>query len=174
MSLLRHRVARRAPAWIRNRIQRWRQKPGRLVAVLKNRNQRRHFQVQQDVVFEVFWKDQPLGQGPAASVFCHGQERLRFDCFGTEKGHYHVAYWCPPGSGENRLYFRERTREQQIERTVFEIQTNLDYYLRRIPDTRVRALQIDKNSLRAGCDWLRQQLLNLLQAAPWQVDGKAD
>ena len=62
------------------------------------------FKIQEDVLFQVYWKSLPIGTGPAVILKAFGQEILKFDCFGKEKGHFHVA-----PNYEFRIYFGEET-----------------------------------------------------------------
>ena len=100
------------------------------------------YPVQDHVCLTVFWKVLDIGRGPAASLYVHGFEVLKFDCFGGHQGHYHVALRGDEGASEFRLLLPEPTVEQQIDRMWFELTANLDYYLQRNPDPRVRKTRV--------------------------------
>ena len=117
--------------------------------------------VQPDVLLEVCWKDLAAGRGPAASLFVLGDEVLRFDCFGRDLGHYH-AELVQPERAERRLYFPEATVEEQVERALFELTRNLDYYLQRNPRREIRHLAVDRAGLEKACAEARVRLLGYL------------
>jgi hypothetical protein len=109
---------------------------------LKARNDMQCFKVDDKVNLSVFWKNIPIGCGPAICLFSHGKEILKFDCFGPSKGHFHITTvhpwkWNNLGR-ETRLYFIEQEITDQIERSIFELDKNLHYYLQRHPDPRIR------------------------------------
>lgn len=118
-----------------------------------------------DAHLNVYWKQLDIGHGPAVSVVVHEEEILRVDCFGPDDGHMHAAFFMP-GSGENRLYFPENTREAQIERAVFEITTNLRYYLDRAVDPRIRAVELDSDRVADAAEEARRIMMGYLQGVP--------
>ena len=102
--------------------------------------------VQEGLVIDVFWKSLQFGKGPALSVFIGGEEFAKFDCFGPDKGHFHLALFTPFPTSQYRIWFSEDLVAEQISRTIFEIENNLDYYLERAanPVSRNFELQQDK------------------------------
>jgi hypothetical protein len=87
------------------------------------------------LVFETYWKDVEAGRGPALIVWLDYRKILKFDCFGKERGHYHVALpaWARRSVEFDRIFLPEDTVEAQIERVVFELRQNLRYYLLHCP-----------------------------------------
>jgi len=143
-------------AWSENRHK------GRLRPNYEVRNDLRRISAGEGVRIEVFWKDLPIGRGPAASVFMLDEEILRFDCFGADDGHMHAAYFLPV-RGESRLRLRETTVEAQIDRTVFEIEHNLDYYQARNADPQIRQLQVDRERLHRAMTHARKLMCEFAQ-----------
>jgi hypothetical protein len=99
------------------------------------------FKIQDDVFFQVYWKSLHVGTGPAVILKAFGQEILKFDCFGKEKGHYHIA-----PNYEFRIYFVEETVSEQIKRTIKELETNGLRYLKMQRDPRIKALDLSTSS----------------------------
>ncbi|MGD2082062.1 MAG: hypothetical protein PVF91_03800 [Chromatiales bacterium] len=123
-----------------------------------------------DTRIEIFWKDLrgfrgadarlAEGVGPVLSFIVRGIEVMRFDCLGA-CGHYHVAMVRPDPTAEIRLWFRERTAPEQVERAAFELERNIDYYLPRNPLRSVRSAQIRRDEHRSRCSEARAAALAL-------------
>ena len=136
---------------------------------LASRHSRNNFPIS----VEVFWKDfrgirvaEPLegGVGPVLSVFAHDHEVLRFDCLG-ERGHFHAVFARIEPTTYNRLRFYETSQDEQVERSIFEITTNLAYYLDRNPEPQVRSsTSYDENTLGEVCASSRSAALHLLES----------
>lgn len=122
--------------------------------------------VQPGVYFVVFWKDIAFGKGPAVSLFVHDFEVLRFDCYGPGKGHYHAATFADSKAKQDRLLLFEDTAPEQIERAIFELTRNLDYYLERNPKRSVRTIVIDRDKLATACEMVRGRLHHFLETVP--------
>jgi len=101
------------------------------------------YDVQENLKVDVYWQATVFGSGPAFALSVFDQEVLKFDCFGEDDGHYHISFGDRVNVEENRLYFKEKTREQQIERSFFELKKNMGYYFQRHCDRRIRTIQID-------------------------------
>jgi hypothetical protein len=99
------------------------------------------FKIQENVIFQVYWKSFQVGTGPAVILKAFGQEILKFDCFGKEKGHYHIA-----PNYEFRIYFVEETVSEQIQRTIKELEINGLRYLKMQQDPRIKALDFSTSS----------------------------
>lgn len=91
---------------------------------------------------ELYWKSVDLGTGPAIILHVLDQYVMRFDCFGEKAGHAHLYLIEPEGHCESRLFLPEKTVEAQIERALFELSTNLDYWLSRHRHPSVRKTQL--------------------------------
>lgn len=128
-----------------------------------------------DTRIEVFFKDfsnakgpRALadGRGPVISLIVGGFEVIRFDCLG-DTGHYHIVFSRPDTNigknTENRLWFYENSIEDQIERAVFEIGTNISYYLQRNPKRQVRETDFDMATLNDICREARRTALALAE-----------
>ncbi|MEP2023210.1 MAG: hypothetical protein ABJH98_09285 [Reichenbachiella sp.] len=95
--------------------------------------------------FLVYWKILSIGKGPAVVLSALGQELLKFDCFGENRGHYHVM---PTYS--QRIFFYENTRMSQIQRTIKELRHNTVKYLKIHPKESIRKLTINQKLLERG------------------------
>lgn len=98
------------------------------------------------------------GSGPCVSLYCHGWEVLRFDCFGEEQGHFHITPFTPWSLRSRRVEFRERTMEDQIERALFELEHNLEFYLSLNARWKVRRIRVNAQALARGCAQARIRL----------------
>lgn len=123
------------------------------------RDKEERIEVQPGVWFVVFWKSLYVGTGYALSVYVYGHEVARFDCFGPGKGHYHLALAANRKAELDRIMFDVQSVPEQVERTLFELKKNLQYYLQRNPKRVVRALKLDQAKLDAACDEAREKML---------------
>lgn len=159
-SLLSSRNAlREAVKWSTNRH------GGRIRANPPSRHDLQVVPMGDDARLDVYWKDLDIGTGPAVSLVVRGEELLRIDCFGPDDGHMHAAFFMPAG-GEGRLYFPENTREEQIDRAVFEITRNLRYYLDRAVDPKVRETRLDPERVDAAAQEARRIMTGFLENVP--------
>lgn len=106
-------------------------KKGASIKKLKNQSNKRIIRndgtiipVQDGLSLEVYWKVLKIGKGPAVILKVYNREILKFDCFGNNKGHYHVY----PNSN-NRIWFFEDNAKDQIRRTRLELERNGPNYL---------------------------------------------
>ena len=77
----------------------------------------------------------------------YGEEIIKFDCFGKDRGHFHIALYTPGASNISRIFLPEPSIEEQIERAIFEIQRNIEYYMQRNTRRKIRKLRIDRNRI---------------------------
>jgi len=131
------------------------------------------YPISKESYLEVFWKALEIGRGPAVSLVVHGREVMKFDCFGGERGHFHIyygplAYLKDPS--RQRLYFYEKSIDEQIERSIFELRTNIFYYLERHPDAKIRGFKPDTEKLNEATllakDKMFQYIANSFAGAP--------
>jgi hypothetical protein len=116
-----------------------------------------------------FWLDQRIGGGGTGvcmSLFCHGYEVLRFDCFGKDSGHYHLSPLTLWPVRRRVLGFYEDTVEGQVEEALFQIDQNLDFYLQLNPRRCVRKLRVDRAARKQACDRARARLHEHLNGVP--------
>ena len=136
------------------------------------------YEIQPGAYLEVFWKVLTIGRGPAVSLYVHGEEVLKIDCFGAGKGHYHVnaRQWSRARPGiVQRIYLREPTVEAQIERAVFELQQNAPVYLQQNDDPRIRGFVMDPAKLREATEWMNTTMREYMRRVPQGPDrGQAD
>ena len=117
----------------------------------------------QDLVFmEVYWVAPPVGPGPGASIYIIDDEVMRFDCFGSDIGHYHFnirqSKFFPNGE-KTRILFPEGTVEQQIDNAAVQLRRNLDYGRGLNSDPKIRAVKIDQPAVDKASEWMRERLL---------------
>ena len=122
-----------------------------------------NIKIQDDVYFQVYWKELPIGKGPAVILYIYNKEILKFDCFGKEKGHYHIDFYKLNGAKENRIFFLEHSALEQIDRTVFELRTNLNYYLQRNKYQRIRDVHIEQNNLEKALVLVKSKMIEFLR-----------
>lgn len=125
------------------------------------------YELQEGCFLETYLNDQ-IGTdgrryfGPAANLVVHGSDILRFDCLGSPLGHYHVAAPYPYGIRKGlvgEIWFAEKTMEEQIDRTIFELQRNAGHYLRIHPRRKVRNTCLDRERLAAVCAAMKAKML---------------
>jgi len=120
---------------------------GRLAQNFPDRHDLLRIVVQEDLVIDVYWKSLRIGKRPALSLFVCGEEFAKFDCFGPDNGHYHLALFTPAVVRRHRIQFAERTVADQISRTIFEIGGNLGYYLERASSPAIRKFELQREAL---------------------------
>ncbi len=124
------------------------------------------YDIQPSAYVAVYWKSLPNGRGPGASLYVYDEEVLRLDCFGEGAGHYHANLntrgWQGTGD-ENRLFFREQTVPEQIERAAFELIRNAGYYLKRNHDLRVRHVTLNPQRLAEVADQMKAKMREYAQ-----------
>ncbi len=119
------------------------------------------YPVQDHAYIAVYWKDLPIGKGPAISLYVYNKEVFRFDCFGEGRGHYHTNLTQPSlaPSEDGRFYMSERTIKDQIERSIFELQTNTLNHLRKNFDPRVTFFKLDPVRMKNACREAKAKML---------------
>jgi hypothetical protein len=125
------------------------------------RRDRVRYEIGDAAYFEVFWKVLDIGRGPAVSLFIRDTEVMKFDCFGKGRGHVHIELRTGllKALAHHRLHLGEKTVEEQIERTIFELRMNLPYYLERHGDARIRAFQPTAERLHEVTARVRETML---------------
>ncbi len=123
--------------------------------------------VQDGVRLEVYWNTNPLGPGPAASLFVLDEEVLRVDCFGGKTGHMHInpvqanlplAWEITP-----RYFFPPDTVEGHIDRSLFELTMNTPAALKTNQLARIRRFPIQKTSLTDAALEMKAYMYELLR-----------
>ncbi|MDG2167184.1 MAG: hypothetical protein P8L44_04560 [Opitutales bacterium] len=129
------------------------------------RMDREDIPVCEGVYIQVYNKELRLGRGPACSLFMLDEEVLRIDCFGKGAGHLHIAFFLP-GSGENRLWMYEATVEEQVARAKFELHRNFRYYQARVPNPKIRALEIGRQEMKAASELAFEKMTRFIELFP--------
>lgn len=117
--------------------------------------------IQDHIFMEIYWVSEPVGPGPGASIYIHGDEVLRFDCFGSDVGHYHFnvrqSKFLPAGE-TTRIYFPSGSVEDHIENAVVQLRRNLDYGRGMNVDPKVRSIVIDQPAIDEAAILMRDRL----------------
>lgn len=127
------------------------------------------FAVPDNIELKVYWADRVNGTGPVMDVMAVGVKILRFDCFGKDAGHYHTELGNAFACKHHRIYFREESVEEQIDRSLFEVRTNLSYFLERHHNRRVRRLIIDSIKLDNTLSLVREKMMTMRSEDPLDV-----
>ncbi|GAC1658901.1 MAG: hypothetical protein NVS9B1_19900 [Candidatus Dormibacteraceae bacterium] len=109
---------------------------------------------------DVYWRDDDLGRGPAASLFVHGCEAVRLDCFGGDQGHLHL--WLD-GKVGRRWYFPPAPATEHVERAAFELARNHAMLLGVCRDPRLEGVKLQSARMEAAAQAAREALLSLLR-----------
>ena len=111
--------------------------------------------IQYGLYLLVFHKTIDIGFGSAVSVYINNFEYLKFDCFGFEKGHYHIY----DNVNNEIIYFSEKTCEEQINRIVFELTNNINLYLQKSNKKSIKNFIINMVSLLNKIDEMKNKML---------------
>jgi hypothetical protein len=122
------------------------------------------YQIQDNIFMEVYWVSDPVGPGPGASIYIHGDEVMRFDCFGSDLGHYHFnirqAKFVPAGE-LTRIFFPEGSVQDHIANAVVQLRRNLDYGRGMSLDPHVRSVVLDQKALDQAAQWMQTELVRI-------------
>lgn len=115
--------------------------------------------IQPNLELDIYWKDTgDVGIGPTVAVYIYEKEVLRFDCFGPDKGHYHIFTEYEEGQKNDRIFWRESSRIDQISRTLWDLEKNLDTLIQLVSDVRIRQFQINHSALESKLPIVRNHL----------------
>ena len=92
--------------------------------------------IQQNAYFLVYHKNIDIGFGLTVALYIYEKEFLKFDCFGSNDGHYHIL------NTEERLYFKEQTVYEQIAKAIYEL-NNISPYLACCRNIQIKNFQFD-------------------------------
>ena len=93
--------------------------------------------IQDNLYFLVFHKTLDKGFGSAVSLYINDYEFMKFDCFGENKGHYHIY-----SKINEEIFFTEKTCEEQIDKTCYFI-TNFTEFLNKSNRIDIKKFKID-------------------------------
>ncbi|MEQ9464038.1 MAG: hypothetical protein RJQ10_10275 [Haliea sp.] len=123
---------------------------------------------------DVYWLHGEAGRGPCASLIIAGDEVMRLDCLGRNRGHMHINLKQTRGfhnGGSARLYFREQSIAGQIERACFELEYNLPYALAVNGAGRIRRCRFSPGAVENAVAFLRAEMCALHACHPDAVGG---
>ena len=110
--------------------------------------------IQDNLYFLVFHKNLPIGFGSALSLYINNFEFLKFDCFGENKGHYHIYN----NKINEPIYFTEKTPEEQINKT-FELINNINLFLNKSNCINIQNFKIDMDTFLNNLDHIKNKML---------------
>ena len=110
--------------------------------------------IQDNLYFLVFHKNLPIGFGSALSLYINNFEFLKFDCFGENKGHYHIYN----NKKNETIYFTEKTPEEQINKT-FELINNINLFLNKSNIINIQNFKIDMDTFLNNLDHIKNKML---------------
>ncbi|MCG2590043.1 hypothetical protein [Rhodohalobacter sulfatireducens] len=117
--------------------------------------------IQPNLELVVYWKVLRIGKGPTAILQAFGNEIIKFDCFGKNDGHYHLA----PNIVE-RIFFEEETAFGQINKTAKELVNNSQTYLERQQEDHIRNIKIDQEKFSNAVEMAKKKMNFFLQTVP--------
>ena len=123
----------------------------------------------QDAYLIVHWSDfPPVGSGPSASLYVLQEEVMRIDCFGGVDGHMHFN---PEQDYLNnrldtartpRIYFPEGSRQDHVDRAVFELKRNVSAALAMNVLPAIQDYSFDFDELEAAAEQMGGLMTNML------------
>ncbi len=102
----------------------------------------------------VFHKTYNEGFGPAFSLYIGNKEFMKFDCYGENKGHYHIY-----NKNSQLIYFNEKTCEEQIDKSIDELLNNVNTYIKLSSDKKIKNFNINIEILKSKTDELKNKML---------------
>ena len=100
--------------------------------------------IQENAYFLVYHKDLDIGFGSTVGLYLYNTEYLKFDCFGEDKGHYHLFN----KKTDVRIYFTEKTVLEQINKAKHELTNNIQTYLHASNVKKIHDFQFDMDIFR--------------------------
>ena len=114
------------------------------------------YPIQDNVLLQVYWRDDVGGRGPAASLYVYDDEIMRFDCFGGDNGHCHFNLRQTRG---RRWMYPKDSFQDHIHRSLFDLRTNLTFCLKTYQDQRIQEMQIAQERLEPAILKMETRLL---------------
>ena len=102
-------------------------------------------EIQENAYMLVYHKNLDIGFGPALGLYLYDIEYLKFDFFGEEKGHYHIFN----KKRDVRIYFKERTVLEQINKVAHELTNNIQTYLEGSKNKKILEFQFENDVFRS-------------------------
>lgn len=118
------------------------------------------YPIQENVLLQVYWRDDAGGRGPAASLYVYDDEIMRFDCFGGDNGHCHFNLRQTRG---RRWMYPEGSFQDHIQQSLFDLCTNLTFCLKTHQDARIQEIQIVQESIEQAAGKMETQLLEFAE-----------
>lgn len=115
-------------------------------------------EIQANLYFLVYWKELSIGKGPAVTLNAFDKEILKFDCFGKEKGHFHIYPY-----EQLRIFFTEDNARSQCDRTFNEITCNGARYIKQFPNRAIKELDVDHEKLEEAAMKARKIMISFLE-----------
>ena len=116
------------------------------------------YPVQEGVWVDVYWRDDPAGRGPCASLYVRDLELLRCDCFEGDQGHCHINF---EQNRAQRWYYPPGSVRQHIEQSAVNLSKNVPFCLRSHHDPAIQEMRIDAGKLKEVAQQMRDRMLAL-------------
>jgi hypothetical protein len=116
-------------------------------------------EVDLNLYFLVYWKVLEIGKGPALVLGSRGYEIAKFDCFGKDKGHYHLR----PKYGV-RIPFTAQNPQQQILETQSLLLDRGQDFIRMVRDPEINKIVIDPTKLQPRLEQVATIMLEFLNS----------
>ena len=114
------------------------------------------YPIQDNVLLQVYWRDDVGGRGPAASLYVYDDEIMRFDCFGGDNRHCHFNLRQTRG---RRWMYPKSSFQDHIHQSLFDLRTNLTFCLKTHQDQRIQEMQIAQEKLEPAILKMETRLL---------------
>ena len=119
----------------------------------------------ENVQLEVYWRNDKAGYGPAASVYAHGQEVLRLDCFGEAKkhggkGHCHINL---KQTKVRQWMYPPATVKDHIEHAMSDLRQNLNYCLKTNTDEKIQQTNVDPEVLAPIVEQTKEKMMGFMK-----------
>ncbi len=115
--------------------------------------------IQPDSYLAVYFKRYGTNAGPGVSLYVFENEILRFDCFGGDRGHYHLLPCLSALPSNERIDFSTDSIETQIDQALIEITGNYIAHLARHFRRRIREFRFDQAQLEVAVSAARGRML---------------
>lgn len=104
------------------------------------------FLIQADAYLATYAKYYGTDVGVGVSLYLLDNEVMRFDCFGTERGHFHALPCMTALPGSQRIDFDSPTIDGQIAQTATELLERLDGHLAGHFRRRIKEFELDREA----------------------------
>ena len=130
-------------------------------AIPRQRRDLEVFVVNENIKFQVYWKNNHNGFGAVIIILVGNREIAKFDCLGGANGHYHISPHF-----DFRILFHEGPISEQIDRSFLELKKNLQRYLARHPSADFNSISIPDDKFEEQLGLAHAKMKYLLETIP--------